>query len=154
MSDLVDLLPIILIALLLWLLGLSIVFYRLYVHYRKIAKKSHDGSLVSAIDKLIKLEEENSKAVVEIKKELIRLDEAAALPIQKMGMARFNPFDETGGDQSFCVCLLNRENDGFVLTALHTRDRTRVYTKPVKSGKSIYDLSREEEKVLKEALKS
>lgn len=153
MSDLVDLLPVILIALLLWLGGLTFVFYRLLSHYRKIAKKAHDGDLVSALEKLLAKEEENSSEVKKVLSELSQVKKEALNPIQKVGITRFNPFNETGGDQSFCVCLLNGEDNGFILTALHSRDRTRVYTKTIVAGESKTELSAEEKKVLNDAKK-
>lgn len=153
MRDLVDILPIIIAALLLWLTGLSFVFYRLLSHYRKIAGKAKDGDIISAMNNLLASEQQNSEAIKTLKDEVKRLDTEAYEPIQKVGLVRFNPFNETGGDQSFCLCLLNRDGDGFLLTTLHTRDRTRVYTKPVKNGESRYELSKEEQKALKEAQK-
>lgn len=153
MNELVDLLPVILFALLLWLSGLTFVFYRLLSHYRKIAKKAHDGDLVGAMEKLFSREEVNSTEVKKVREEIEKIKSDAVYPIQKVGITRFNPFNETGGDQSFSLCLLSGEDNGFILTALHTRDRTRVYTKSIVGGVSKTELSREEQKVLKEAQK-
>lgn len=152
MSDLVDLLPVILIALLLWLSGLTFVFYRLLSHYRKVAKKAHEGDLVKALENLFAKEESNSLEVKRLREEVIEIKKDAVYSVQKIGITRFNPFGETGGDQSFSVCLLNGNDDGFILTALHTRDRTRVYTKSIVGGESKTELSHEEQKVLKNAL--
>ena len=63
-------------------------------------------------------------------------------------MVRFNPFSEMGGDHSFSVALLDGHDTGIIITGLHTRERTRVYIKPVNKGKSEYDLSKEELKAL------
>lgn len=153
MSDLVDLLPVILVALVLWLSGLSFAFYKLLAHYRRIAKKSGGGDLLKAIDALFAQEEKNSAEVKNLKAELNKAVKRSVLPIQKFGLVRFNPFDEIGGDQSFSLCLLDGTDSGFILTALHTRDRTRVYTKPIQNGKSKYELSAEEKKSLAEAQK-
>lgn len=153
MGELTDLLPVVLVALLLWLLGLSLAFYKIFNHYRKLIKKSSDGSLVSAMETLLTLEEQNSKSVKNLLAEIALLEEKSVLPLQKVGLVRFNPFGENGGDQSFSLCLLNGIEDGIILTALHTRDRTRVYTKSIVKGESKYELSKEEVKALKEAQK-
>lgn len=153
MRELVDLLPIILVAFALWLAGLTLVFWRLLNHYQKIAKKGSGGGLVQTIEALIKVEEKNSAELGRLRESLGEINRRAMLPIQKVGLVRFNPFNETGGDQSFSLCLLDGGGTGFVLTALHTRDRTRVYTKPVEAGKSKYELSAEEQKALAEAQK-
>ena len=153
MRELADFLPVVLIALLLWLSGLSFAFWKLLTHYRKIAGKAHGGDLVNAIEGLLALEEKNSAAVKKLTGEVLAITKKGVVPIQKVGLVRFNPFDETGGGQSFSLCLLNGDGDGFILTALHTRDRTRVYTKPVSAGVSKYELSKEEDKALVEAQK-
>lgn len=69
-------------------------------------------------------------------------------------MVRFNPFDDTGGDQSFSMSLLNADNDGYVLTSLHSRDLTRVYAKEIrqKNGKK-QDFSKEEQEAITQAMK-
>ena len=151
MNNLVDLLPIIIIALVLWMGGLTFVFYKLLNHYRKLVGKVDGGDLLKVIDALLKQEEKNSLEVANVKVAIERIDKESARPIKKIGLVRYNPFNETGGDQSFSVCLLNGDSSGFVLTTLHTRDRTRVYTKSIVAGVSKYELSAEEEKALKEA---
>ncbi len=74
--------------------------------------------------------------------------------IQRVEILRFNPYDETGGDQSFTICLLNNEGSGIVITSLHARSGTRVFGKQIVLGKSVkYQLSKEEETVIKKAMK-
>jgi len=152
-GELTDLLPVILVALLLWLLGLSLAFYKNFNHYRRLIKKASGGSLVSAMEALLDREEQNSASVKSLRSEITLLRESSVLPLQKVGLVKFSPFGEMGGDQSFSLCLLNGVEDGVLLTALHTRDRTRVYTKSVVKGESKYELSKEELKALKEAQK-
>jgi hypothetical protein len=72
--------------------------------------------------------------------------------LQKVGFVRFNPFAATGGDQSFSLALLDRKNNGLVLSSLHSRESTRLYAKTLKRGKSIdYELSKEEQKAIEHA---
>ena len=152
MNQFSDIVPILIVGVVLWLGGLTVVFYRLLSHYRRIAARKKDGDLVSVIDAVLKKEEENNRKLANIVAELAKLDKNAQKPIQKVGMVRFNPFNETGGDQSFCLCLLDRNEDGFIVTSLHTRETTRVYIKPVIKSKSKYELSKEERKALIQAL--
>ena len=70
--------------------------------------------------------------------------------IQKVGFVRFNPFPQTGGDQSFSLSLLDENDNGFVLSSLHSRDTTRFYAKTIKNGQGDgYELSKEEKKAIK-----
>lgn len=65
-----------------------------------------------------------------------RLREHALKSIHKVSTLRFNPFKEVGGNQSFCVALLDGKNSGLVISSLHTREGTRVYAKPVVGGQA------------------
>ena len=76
--------------------------------------------------------------------ELKQLKERNNFNIQKVGMVRFNPFKETGSDQSFSVAFLDNNDSGAVITSLYPREESRVYGKPIKNGNSNYPLSKEE----------
>lgn len=143
----------IIIAILLWLVGLTVVFYRLLSHYRRIASKVSQGDLVDLVNKLLDSNDSTQKELSSVTKEIKNINQHLRSPIQKVGLKKYNPFSETGGDQSFSLCLLNMDDDGFVITCLHTRDRTRVYLKPIKAGVSKYDLSEEENQAIKIATK-
>ena len=86
-----------------------------------------------------------------------RLDKTrteGTLHLQKVGLARFNPFEDAGGDQSFALALLDNHGSGVVLSSLHGRDVTRMYSKPVREGKEAgYEFSDEEKSAISKALK-
>lgn len=70
--------------------------------------------------------------------------------IHKFGVVRFNPFGDIGGDQSFCAAFLDGKNNGLVISSLHTKEGTRVYSKPVVKGESEkYQLTEEEKQAIK-----
>jgi hypothetical protein len=72
--------------------------------------------------------------------------------IQRLGLVRFNPFEETGGNQSFAFALLDARGDGFVLSSLHSRSGTRVYAKALAAGQADTELSTEEAQAVEQAL--
>lgn len=73
--------------------------------------------------------------------------------VQYIGVVRYNPFGDTGGDQSFAVALLDQHADGVVISSLHGRTATRFYAKPIKGGASSgLSLSEEEEQAIKQAM--
>lgn len=106
--------------------------------------------------------EEVTKQVLDYRKELDNLrnkltevEKLGLRHVQKAALLRYNPYNDTGGDQSFSLAMLDSCGSGTVLTSLHARSGTRVFAKPVKSGKgSKYRLSEEEEKVCEAAMKS
>ena len=137
-----------------WLLVLTIAFIALLRFFRRLTSGAKDLDLRAILDKIIAQGELNREGLEVVKKELRRLDEEGALHIQKVGLVRFNPFKEIGGDHSFSLALLDWKQTGVVITGLHTRERTRVYMKAIKDGKSEHELSEEERKALSKALKS
>lgn len=136
----------------LWLLILSAVLIWIFNHFRRLTKQVKKGDLIKLLDKILHAEAENSKNIKTLEKEIKRLDLEGLQHVQKVGLVRFNPFREMGGDHSFALCLLNGEDDGVVITGLHTRERTRVYMKQVNNGESELDLSNDEKRALKKAL--
>lgn len=91
----------------------------------------------------------NTKEIKVLQSEILNMKDLARLNIQKVGLTKFNPFNESGGDHSFSLALLDGNKNGIIITSLHTRERTRVYLKEVLSGKTKIDLSKEEQKALK-----
>jgi hypothetical protein len=72
--------------------------------------------------------------------------------IQRVGLVRYNAFEDTGGDLSYALALLNSEADGVVLSSIFSQEETRTYCKPVSRGESKYPLSDEERKAIAQAL--
>ena len=64
------------------------------------------------------------------------LEAAQRRSFQRVGLVRYNPFEETGGNQSFALALLDAAGDGWVLSSLHAREGTRVYAKSITGGRS------------------
>ena len=73
--------------------------------------------------------------------------------VQKVGIVRFNPFRDAGGDHSFSLALLDEKHNGVVISSLYSRDGVRVYGKPIEKGSSSYQLSAEETGVIQKAVK-
>ena len=72
------------------------------------------------------------------------LEAAAPRAFQRVGLVRYNPFEDTGGNQSFALALLDAEGNGWVLSSLHARAGTRVYAKAIAGGRADAALSEEE----------
>ena len=73
---------------------------------------------------------------------------------QKVGLVKYNAFNEMGGKLSFSLALLNRKNDGFILNAMHSREGCFTYIKEIIDGNSIIMLADEEIEALDMALKN
>jgi hypothetical protein len=82
----------------------------------------------------------------------VALEAAQRRSFQRVGLVRYNPFEETGGNQSFALALLDAAGDGWVLSSLHARSGTRVYAKGITSGRADGGLSDEETAAIKQAM--
>ncbi|XOB40262.1 MAG: DUF4446 family protein [Candidatus Nealsonbacteria bacterium] len=85
-----------------------------------------------------------------ISKEVKGLKRNGKFSIQRVGVVRFNPFKEIGGNQSFSIALLDANNDGVVLTSLYNREGNRFFAKQIKNGQSKYLLSGEEKRAIEQ----
>ena len=93
--------------------------------------------------------DEKYSAVVNILKDLNGNMEKC---VQKVGVVRYNPFDEVGGNLSYAVAILDSKNNGVVLNGIHSRTGSFTYAKPIELGVSEYTLSDEEQEALTKAL--
>lgn len=110
-------------------------------------KKKEPKNLKEVLSQFKVLKKDFKKISEDIKS----LKQGGLFSIQKVGVIRFNPFKEIGGNQSFSVALLDGHNDGIVITSLYSRDGNRVFAKPIKKGKSKYLLSKEEKKAIEKS---
>ena len=79
------------------------------------------------------------------------MDKTDKTKIQKVGLIRYNPFDEMGGNLCFAVALLDGYDNGVVLNGIHSRTGSFTYAKPIEMGVSTYMLSEEEIKAVEMA---
>jgi hypothetical protein len=135
-----------------WLLTLSIFFWRILQHYNRLTKGVSEKSLKAVLDNLLKESELAKKDLDYLKDYSAKIEKDGFLHIQKVGLVRFNPFRDTGGDQSFILSLVDSNDTGVIISGLYSRSGTRWYAKKVVNGKGVeHELSEEEKKSLKEA---
>lgn len=141
------------LLLIFWLAILTFFLFRLSNHYRKITEGVSTGDLKSVWERHLEKVEEMAKNVSNLDLCVNALKQDGLNHLQKTALIRFNPFSDTGGDQSFALALLNNPGDGIVVSSLYTREGVRVYAKPVRNGKEDgYTFSKEEEEAVKKAL--
>jgi Protein of unknown function (DUF4446) len=110
--------------------------------------KSLAGVLETHLDKVYAVARETDG----LQRRTATLEAEGRRALQRLGLVRYNPFEDTGGNQSFAVALLDADGNGVILTSLHTRQATRMYAKPVRAGRSDAALSAEETEALRTAL--
>ena len=122
--------------------------------YREIVRDGASGgrSLHDLLAGNARAVERASERMVEMESMHALIDERTRRSLQHIGMVRYNPFDDTGSDQSFAIALLDDRRDGVVLSSLHGRANTRIFAKPVAAGASAHNLSDEEAQAIRIAV--
>lgn len=127
-----------------WNLVLSVYIYKIVIKNKELFKGDQKGDIYSLINnyllKMRKIENQNESIIGEFGK----ITENYAGCFQRLGVVRYNPFKDIGGDQSFSLAFLDKKDNGIVLTSILSREGNRSYAKPIKNKKSEYHLSKEE----------
>jgi hypothetical protein len=140
-----------------FVLILLIVVFQAFWMFKteKRLKRFFLGKKAKDLEDTITLLEDNikllnsSKEKIEI--ELASLNQKLRKSIRGLETIRFNPFPDQGSNQSFAIGLLNEDRDGVVISSLYSRERMSVFAKPIKGGKSEYELTNEEKEALSKA---
>ncbi len=135
----------------LWISFLTYFVFKTRQHYFGLTKRTRKNTIDEILDSLLEDDRRLQKETEEIRKQLKEIIEKSRFYFQKMGLIRFNAFGKTGSDQSFALALLDKEDNGLIINFIYTHDGVRVYTKKIKQGKGDYQLSEEEERVIKES---
>ncbi len=122
--------------------------------YRAFMKGSNGQSLENILLQRMQQVEEVMQAEAENEKQIQIVLDHLDHTYQKVGLVKYNAFNEMGGKLSFSLALLNRKNDGFILNAMHSREGCFTYIKEVINGNSVLMLSEEEKEALDAALKN
>jgi len=138
-----------LFILIIWAGVITFYFFRLRKNYTTFTQGTHRKSLDDVLSNLVQGEQHIKEDIAKLAARCDRIEKDEGYHIQKIGLLRFNPFKDTGGDQSFILALLDAHDTGIVITALYSRMGTRWYTKRITHGKSAdHELSDEEKKAL------
>ncbi len=149
----------ILLGLLLVILVLLILLIVLFVKVNRLKKRLDrfmKGKDARSLEQdIIALFEDNKllKASTEKNKKNIRvITKKVESSLQKMGLVKYDAFHQMGGQLSFSLCLLDDNNNGFIINSVHSTEGCYSYTKEIKAGESAIDLGVEESEALSIAL--
>ncbi len=140
------------IVLLVWNAVLTYFYYKTRNSLQKIKIAGKGENVIDILSEVLEKEKKLERGVIEVNRKVEGLLFDSQFYIQKIGLVRFNPFNNTGGDQSFILALIDDTNSGVVISGLHTRNGTRWYAKKVEEGKGVeHELSTDEIKAIKTA---
>lgn len=146
---------VILVITLMWQALLTFFLIRLLLHYNNLTKGASGKNLSSILENLLNEVKIAKKDIDFLKTRCDKIEKDGIFHIQKFGLLRFNPFKDTGGDQSFILALLDGNDTGVVISSLYSRSGIRWYAKKVALGKGVdHELSEDERKAIKETKKN
>lgn len=145
-------LSLVLLLVLILLLVQSVRLGRALRAYRALVGGGSGGSLEAVLGDHIGQVHDVRGRLSELQSLHDLLERRSRGSLQHIGLVRFNPFEDTGSDQSFAIALLDDRRDGIVLSSLHGRTYTRVFAKPVEAGSSRHTLSDEETEAIRIAV--
>ena len=115
---------------------------------KEIFGRKDNENLEQAVGEIVKRSRRNENDIKELYDIGDKLNEIQVNAIQKVRISRYNPFGDSGGDQSFSLAILDARNNGVLVTSLYSRESSKVFCKPIKDGVSKYALTEEEQRVL------
>lgn len=129
---------------------IAIVSYNTKKSYDKFMRKLGNGmNLDTMIRSYIGEVEEVKEEEIRIKKRCSEIEKNMEKCLQKVGLVRYNAFNNTGSDLCFALALLDFEDNGVIVNGIYSRDNTTTtYAKPIENGKSKYALTKEEREAL------
>ena len=149
---LVLMLMVLVLVLIVIVLNLSLGLHRLQRKYSMFMKGSDGQSLervfaqkIKEVDRLSASNDDNYMKIQSLQK---KMDKA----LTKYGIVKYDAFDDVGGKLSFALAMLDKNNTGFILNAIHSRDNCFFYIKEIVNGESYILLSSEEMDALRQAV--
>lgn len=148
---------ILVVAIILVMLTATIIY--LLFAYNKLQKKYNsfiskfekNENIEDTLDDYIQFVKNVNEENKIIKANELELEKRLDKSLQKLGIVRYNAFDDVGSELSFALALLDKKDNGFVINAIYSRSSSNVYIKPIDNGTSKYHLSDEEIKAISKA---
>ena len=109
-----------------------------------LTRSDDGGSLEDVLEAHLSRVARMGSAVGALEERTAALEADSQHAFKRVGLVRFNPFEDTGGNQSFALALLDADDDGIVISSLHARGMTRFYAKAMSHGRPEATLSDEE----------
>ena len=149
----------ILIFLLILIIVIIVIYVNVTLKYNRLKSsyntfmKGKDGKTleesmkerVEEIESILKVTKQNRMEIKEINKKLDRT-------YQKVGIVKYDAFNEMGGKLSFALAMLDGNNSGWVINAMHSREGCYTYVKEILKGESYVELAEEEAEALDKAI--
>lgn len=135
-----------------FLINVNMKYNRLKTIYTSFLRGKDGKNLEESFFEKFKLLDEVEAIAKENKEEIRTLRKKVQKNYQKVGIVRYDAFNEMGGNLSFVLTMLDDQNSGWLLNAMHSREGCYTYIKEIVNGKSYVELGEEEKESLERAI--
>jgi len=139
------------VLLVIWQGSTNLRLNRTMRQFRQLAAGAEGQPFDQLLQKILDRSSADSETLVRLQSDLKDLGAEVQTHVQNVGLVRYNAFNDTGGDQSYALALLDGHGDGAIINGLFHRTECRVYVKPVQEWKSTYSMSDEEAEAIRRA---
>jgi hypothetical protein len=134
-----------------WIAWLQFRLAKVNAEYKALVAGTSGGNLEQILHDHMAQVRNVTQRLDELEALAHQTDLASRRSLQWLGVLRFNPFNDVGGDQSFALALVDGYGNGVVISSLHMRNMTRVYAKPLKKWEAEHHLTDEEKQAIANA---
>lgn len=144
---------VIILLFLIFLIILSLKLSKLKKRYERFTggEEIHSENLENMLYEYNENVKKSNETYGKVLSMIQEIDDEMKWCTQKIGVIRYNPFDEMGGNLCYAVAILDGKDNGVVLNGIHSRNGTFTYAKPIERGVSPYVLTEEELQALEKA---
>lgn len=132
------------LILLISLILVNLKFKKVNKKYSKFFNNSDNTNIERLVEENIDLCHEITNKNKDIESKINFIERNILQCVQKVGIVRYNAFDNVGSNLSFAIAILDGNDNGIVLNGIYSRESTTTYAKAIINGQSKYTLSAEE----------
>ena len=140
------------IVLFLLILSVNLKYGRLKASYNSFMKGKDGRTLEDSIFERFDELDEIGAIAIKNRQDIKKINEDMLSNFQKVGILKYNAFQEMGGKLSFALTLLDGNNTGYIINSMHSREGCYNYIKEIVKGESYVELSEEEAESLERAI--
>lgn len=143
---------VVMIIMICYMVKLSMTMTRFLAKYKKFMRGSDGISLEKSFLRSFNELDTLMESTKNHKEEIKRIKEVQRVTLNKTAIVKYDAFKEMGGKLSFALAMLDKDNNGFVLNAIHSREGCYTYIKEIVKGESYIVLGEEEKEALRQAV--
>jgi hypothetical protein len=140
------------VVLFILVINANMKYNRLKFSYNSFMKGKDGRTLEDSIFERFEELDNLTEMTIKNRQEIRKINEEMMSNFQKVGIVKYDAFNEMGGKLSFAITLLDGNNSGYIINSMHSREGCYNYIKEIVKGASYIELSEEEAESLERAI--